>query len=57
MSEHRYNIHHKGKKIHSDLTEEEYFDTMGNLAEDFYLLGSPNPDDLNTEIYLVQGDN
>jgi hypothetical protein len=46
----KYNIFCKGRKIYSDLTEEQYLDTMENLAEQFYLTGSPNPNDLDTEI-------
>jgi hypothetical protein len=46
----KYNILCKGRKIYSDLTEEQYFDTMEDLAEQFYLTGSPHPSDLDTEI-------
>ena len=48
-----YNILCKGRKIYSDLTEEEYFDTMEDLAIQFYQTGSPNPDELETEIIGV----
>jgi hypothetical protein len=46
----KYNIFCKGRKIYSDLTEEEYFDVMENLANDFYQSGSPDPNDIETEI-------
>jgi hypothetical protein len=46
----KYNIFCKGRKIYSDLTEEEYFDVMENLAYDFYQSGSPDPNDIETEI-------
>ena len=46
----KYNILCKGRKIYSDLTEEEYFDVMENLAQDFYLTGSPNSKEIETEI-------
>lgn len=46
----KYNILCKGRKIYSSLTEEEYFDIMEDLANDFYLTGSPNPDEITTEI-------
>jgi hypothetical protein len=45
-----YNILCKGRKIYSSLTEEEYFNTMEDLAIEFYQTGSPNPEDLTTEI-------
>lgn len=46
----KYNILCKGRKIYSLLTEEEYFNIMENLADDFYQTGSPNPDEIETEI-------
>ena len=52
MSQERYNILCKGRKIYHNLTEEEYFDTMEDLSEKFYQTGSPNPSELETEIYL-----
>jgi len=46
----KYNILCKGRKIYSSLTEEEYFDIMEDLANDFYQTGSPNPNEIQTEI-------
>jgi hypothetical protein len=46
----KYNILCKGRKIYIDLTEEEYFNTMEDLAIDFYQTGSPNPNEIETEI-------
>ena len=45
-----YNILCKGRKIYSNLTEEEYFDIMEDLSIEFYQTGSPRPEDLETEI-------
>lgn len=45
-----YNILLKGDKLFSNLTEEEYFDTMENLSIEYYQTGSPDPNDLTTEI-------
>jgi hypothetical protein len=45
-----YNIFCKGRKIYSNLTEEEYFDTMEDLSVEYYQTGSPNPEELDTEI-------
>ena len=46
----KYSILDKGKRIHSNLTEEEYFDTMEDLSIKFYQTGSPDPNDIKTEI-------
>lgn len=46
----KYNILCKGRKIYSDLTEEEYFEIMENLSIQFYKTGSPDPQELDTEI-------
>jgi hypothetical protein len=50
MNNRSYNILCKGEKIYSNLTEEEYFDTMEDLAVKFYQSGSPKPENLETEI-------
>jgi len=52
MTNQRYNILCRGRKIYSSLTEEEYFNIMEDLAVDFYQKGSPKPEDLDTEILL-----
>ena len=46
----KYNILCRGRKIYIDLAEEEYFNTMEDLAIDFYQTGSPNPNEIETEI-------
>lgn len=46
----KYNILCRGRKIYSNLTEEEYFNTMEDLAIEFYQSGSPNPSEIETEI-------
>ena len=45
-----YNILCNGRKIYSNLSEEEYFDIMEDLATEFYHTGSPNPNEIETEI-------
>ena len=45
-----YSISHEGKILYEGLTEEEYFDKMEELAEQFYDTGSPHPLELRTEI-------
>ena len=52
MSNERYNILCKGRRIYTSLTEEEYFNTMEDLSIEFYQTGSPRPEDLETEILL-----
>jgi hypothetical protein len=46
----KFNIYLNEKLLDEDLTENEYFDRMQSLAEDFYQSGSPNPENLKTEI-------
>ena len=52
MSNERYNVLCKGRKIYSHLTEEEYFNVMEDLSVEYYQTGAPNPEDLETEILL-----
>jgi len=56
MSNERYNILCKGKKIHTSLTEEKYFDLMEDLSIQYYRTGSPSPEDLETEIYVEESE-
>jgi hypothetical protein len=50
MKKETYNILCKGRRIYTNLTEEEYFDVMEDLSVEFYQTGSPRPEDLETEI-------
>ena len=45
-----YTISHDGQVLAEALTQEEYFDKLMDLAEDFYSSGSPNPSELITTI-------
>ena len=45
-----YTISHDGQVLFERLTQEEYFDKMMDLAEDFYSSGSPNPSELITTV-------
>ena len=49
-SETTYNIRRKGRKIYSNLTEEEYFEIMEDLSIQYYQTGTPDPDEIETEI-------
>lgn len=46
----KYNIFCKGEKIFQDLTEDQFFDKIEDLAQEFYKTGSPCPSDITTEI-------
>jgi hypothetical protein len=46
----KYRILNENEILYDDLTEEEYFDKMQSLAEKFYQTGSPNSENLKTEI-------
>ena len=50
MSLTEYTIHHKGKVLYKNLTEEEYFDKMEDLSVEYYQKGFPRPQDLETKI-------
>jgi hypothetical protein len=50
MTNETYNILCKGRKIYTGLTQEEYFNIMEDLSIEFYQTGSPQPEDLETEI-------
>ena len=52
MSNQRYNILCKGRRIYTSLTEEEYFQIMEDLSIEYYQTGSPIPEDLETEILV-----
>jgi len=52
MTNERYNILCKGRRIYTSLSEEEYFDIMEDLSIEYYQTGSPKPEDLETEILM-----
>jgi len=45
-----YKITHEGKVLFENLTKEEYFEKMQDLADQFFESGAPHPLDLRTEI-------
>ena len=45
-----YSISHEGKILYEGLTEEEYFDKMQDLADEYYANGTPHPLELRTSI-------
>jgi hypothetical protein len=52
----RYNIIHSitGEVLHSNLSEEEYFDIMEDYALEYYNSGVPSPEHLSTQ--MIKGD-
>ena len=44
-----YDVYRKDVLIASDLTEDEYFDLMEDLAQEFYKTGHPKSEDIRTE--------
>ena len=53
MSLTKYTILHKEKVLYKNLTEEEYFNTIEDLSEQYYQKGSPRPQDLETKIIEI----
>tara|TARA_B100000214_G_scaffold81114_1_gene54956 strand:+ start:98 stop:265 length:168 start_codon:yes stop_codon:yes gene_type:complete len=45
-----YSILIDGKEVYSNLSQNEYFDQMEDLAIEFYKTGSPHPDTVKTKI-------
>ena len=54
VSSDRYTIVRKGKRIYTNLTEDEYLEIMEDFAIEFYETGSPKPEHLET---LITNDN
>ena len=50
----RYDILCKGRRIYKNLGQLEYFEVMEDLAIEFYQTGSPDPSELETEMYEVK---
>ena len=50
MAQEFYTILHKGQVLAEGLTQDEYFDKLADLAEDFYVTGTPNPSEIDTQI-------
>ena len=45
-----YNVYHNGELIHEQLTEDQYFDIMQDIADEYYKSGSPDMHDFKTEM-------
>ena len=53
-SRERYTILCDGQILYTNLTENEYFDTMDILSEQFYENGCPSPNSIETKITLIE---
>ena len=51
-----YKITHKGQVLFDNLTEEEYFEKMQDLADAFFENGTPHPLELDTDVKNVPED-
>ena len=48
-----YNIYEGEEQLFENLTQDEYFDAMEDLAQEFYKTGVNNPNNLRTEIKQI----
>lgn len=46
----KYNVYCDGRKIYTNLSQDEFFEVMEDLAQQFYQQGSPRPDQIETEM-------
>ena len=44
-----YDVYREDKLIFSDLSDEEYFNVMEDLAQEFYKTGHPKSEEIRTE--------
>ena len=51
-----YSISYKGEVLHKDLSKDEYFEKMQDLADDFFANGTPHPLELETDVKNVPED-
>ena len=45
-----YSISYKGKVLHENLSRDEYFEKMQDLADEFFEKGTPHPLELDTDV-------
>jgi hypothetical protein len=50
----KYRILCDGRVIYKDLSEEEMFDVMDDLSQQFYETGAPHPDNVMVEFESTQ---
>ena len=51
-----YKIIHEGKVLFENLTKDEYFEKMQDLADEFFEKGTPHPLELDTDVKNVPED-
>ena len=50
----KYNILCKGNIMYKNLSQLDYFEVMEDLAIEYYQTGSPDPAELETQMYEVE---
>ena len=45
-----YSISYKGEVLHENLSRDEYFEKMQDLADEFFKIGTPHPLELETDV-------
>ena len=45
-----YSISYKGEVLHENLSRDEYFEKMQDLADEFFEKGTPHPLELRTDV-------
>ena len=45
-----YSISYKGEVLHENLSRDEYFEKMQDLADKFFEKGTPHPLELDTDV-------
>ena len=45
-----YSISYKGEVLHENLSRDEYFEKMQDLADEFFEKGTPHPLELETDV-------
>ena len=51
-----YSISYKGEVLHENLSRDEYFEKMQDLADEFFKNGTPHPLELDTDVKNVPED-
>jgi len=52
-----YNIMCRGRVIHREISQDDFFDVMEDMAQSFYENGQPHPDEITYETIEVNQTN
>ena len=50
-----YNIYCRGRRIYSEVSEDEMLDILAGFAEDFHSTGEPDPEEIAVELIENNG--